>query len=192
MAAHDARPIVGSDMNDAALGLTVVVAGAESTGKTTLAGALADAHATSWVPEYAREYLNGRTTYGQQDLVHIARGQWRREQAARAATPGLLVVDTDWLVIRIWSQVKYATVPEVVNDHMRAAVAAGQRGYLVPRPDIPWQFDPLRENPDDRVALHALYIAALDELGLPYVELHGTHTQRLRGALAAVTAWQRR
>ena len=174
--------------------LTVVVVGAESTGKTTLARALAEVHAAPWVPEYARDYLTGRDpAYVQDDLVHIARGQWRREQAARAGAVGLLLVDTDWLVIRIWSQVKYGTVPAFIAAQMQAASGSAdsaRRCYLVPRPDIPWQFDPLRENPDDRAALHTLYLAALADLRLPYVEIHGTHTQRMRQGLAAIAAWQ--
>src|SRR5690606_16308182 len=40
----------------AALARRVVVLGAESTGTTTLARALADHYRTTWVPEYGREY----------------------------------------------------------------------------------------------------------------------------------------
>jgi NadR type nicotinamide-nucleotide adenylyltransferase len=36
----------------------IVVTGPESTGKTTLAQGLAERLATTWVPEYARAYLD--------------------------------------------------------------------------------------------------------------------------------------
>ena len=178
------------------MNLTIVLVGAESTGKTTLARSLADHYGVPWVTEYARDYLATRgVRYVEQDLAHIARGQWRREQSLRRAVDGLLIVDTDWLVIRIWSEVKYGALPAMVSEmsaeQLRAGAnpSAARRFYLVPRPDIPWAPDPLRENPDDRAQLHARYIAVLDELHLPYAELSGTHMQRMAEARRAITAW---
>ena len=60
--------------------LKVVVFGPESTGKTTLAKALASHYQTEWVPEYAREYLQEkwdrtRQTCRPEDLPPIASGQ---------------------------------------------------------------------------------------------------------------------
>lgn len=58
----------------------IVVIGPESTGKSTLCECLAAHYQTTWVPEYAREYLlaNGnRYTY--EDLLTIAKGQLERE-----------------------------------------------------------------------------------------------------------------
>ena len=53
-----------------------VIIGPESTGKSTLCSQLADHYKTSWVPEYAREYLlkNG-TDYSYENLLTIAKGQ---------------------------------------------------------------------------------------------------------------------
>ena len=170
--------------------LTVALVGAECTGKTTLALALADHFGVPWVSEYARAYLEPRGgAYEPEDLVHIARGQWRREQAALRASSGLVIVDTDALVIQIWSEVKYGTAPQVVVGQMRAAqlaAAAGERYYVVPYPDIPWEFDPLRESADSRTALHARYVAELKRQVLPFIEVHGPHTQRLTQALDGI------
>lgn len=61
----------------------VALLGGESTGKTTLAAALAAAFGTTWVPEYGRELWverNGRLA--ENDLLAIAREQIRREEAA--------------------------------------------------------------------------------------------------------------
>ncbi|MDV7398455.1 ATP-binding protein, partial [Arthrospira platensis SPKY1] len=56
--------------------LRIALTGPESTGKTTLAKALAARFDTVWAPEYARTYLErlGRP-YQYGDLEVIARGQ---------------------------------------------------------------------------------------------------------------------
>ena len=58
----------------------IVVIGPESSGKTTLCKDLATYHQTSWIPEYARIYLeeNG-SNYQYEDLEKIARGQLKLE-----------------------------------------------------------------------------------------------------------------
>ena len=56
-------------------------------------------------------------------------------------------------------------------------------------PDIPWEADPLRENPTDRATLHDRYRATLEALRVTYVELTGSPDQRLDVAEAAVRNW---
>ena len=54
----------------------ITIVGPESSGKTTLARELADRYGFPWVPEYAREYLNGLgRDYQEDDLALIAKGQ---------------------------------------------------------------------------------------------------------------------
>jgi len=54
----------------------ITIVGPESSGKTTLARELADRYGCPWVPEYAREYLDGLgRDYQEEDLVLIAKGQ---------------------------------------------------------------------------------------------------------------------
>ena len=54
----------------------IVVIGPESTGKSTLCQQLAEHYHTSWVPEYAREFLlTHGTDYSYEDLLEIAKGQ---------------------------------------------------------------------------------------------------------------------
>ena len=55
----------------------VTIVGAESSGKTILAKQLASLFGCNWVPEYAREYLEGLgRPYEFDDLEKIAKGQW--------------------------------------------------------------------------------------------------------------------
>ena len=59
-----------------------VVVGPESTGKSTLCSQLAEHYHTTWVPEYAREYLekNGMD-YTYDDFLTIAKGKlsWKKQ-----------------------------------------------------------------------------------------------------------------
>ena len=67
----------------------VVLIGAESTGKTTLARLLAEQFQTNWVAEYGREHWETKVAglqmtdpspiWSPQDFVHIATEQQRRE-----------------------------------------------------------------------------------------------------------------
>lgn len=71
--------------------------GGESSGKTTLAKALAAALHTAWVPEYGRQrWEELRETLSPDELVHVARRQVELEDAALAAAGphGWVVCDT--------------------------------------------------------------------------------------------------
>ena len=59
----------------------IVIIGPESTGKSTLCKELAAHYITTWVREYAREYLlkNG-TNYSFENLLDIAIGQIASEE----------------------------------------------------------------------------------------------------------------
>lgn len=58
----------------------ITIAGAESSGKTTLAQHLANALSCKWVPEYSREYLEKLSrSYEFADLERMARGMWAND-----------------------------------------------------------------------------------------------------------------
>jgi nicotinamide riboside kinase len=170
-------------------GLTVVLVGAESSGKTTLARQLSRQLGAPWLPEYARRHLAGRDSYAPGDVLAIARAQHAAEQRLVSTGHPLLIADTDLLVTRIWSEVRYGACPEWIDTTLhRMLLAPRRRLYLLPRPDVPWVADPLRENPRDRDALHARYRTALIELGATFLELTGSRRERMAAAEAAVLA----
>ncbi len=163
--------------------LRVVLTGPESSGKTTLARALADFYSCGMVPEFARSFLDAlRREYHHNDLALIARGQaaWERWHAAHSKH-WLLVCDTDWTVIRIWESFKYGS-----TQHTLHCAPAPDTLHLLCKPDIEWEPDPLRENPDNRDELFALYEQLLKETGLRYCILSGNLTHRFQNAVSAI------
>jgi len=166
--------------------LIVCLTGAESTGKTTLATALADHYDAPLVPEAARRHLRPQRPYGPEDVLAIARAQQRLERKALDGSPHLVVCDTDLLVIQIWWQVKFGTLPEELSA---ALAGRSARAYLLTRADIPWTPDPLRESGGDRSDLHRRYQGALITGPHPYAEVGGDPQNRLTTAARHVDQW---
>ncbi len=166
--------------------LIVCLTGSESTGKTTLATALANHYDAPLVPEAARLQLTPNRPYGPKEVLAIAREQVRLEAEALAGSPQLVVCDTDLLVIQIWWQVKFGVLPEEL-----AAALSGRsaRAYLLTRPDIPWTPDPLRESGGERSDLHRRYQRALADGRHPYLEVGGPLSDRLATARRQIDRW---
>ena len=164
----------------------VCLTGAESTGKTTLATALASRYQAPLVPEAARRHLVANRPYGPEDVLAIANEQMRLEAEALAGSPRLVVCDTDLLVIQIWWQVKFGPLPEKLVE---ALAQRSPRGYLLTRPDIPWTPDPLRESGGERSDLHRRYQRALADGPHPYLEVGGCLSDRLATARLQIDRW---
>ena len=142
-----------------------------------MAQLLAAAYDTTWVPEQARGYLTalGRA-YTEADLCMIAERQLRvRDMRARRAK-GYLFCDTDMLVLKIWSLVKYGRVDPFIEEALRARAPAA---YLLCKPDIPWEPDPLRESAGERDYLYDLYRSELESMRVPYLVVEGTVKERI-------------
>ena len=165
--------------------LRISLTGPESAGKSTLAAQLAAHYGTTFVPEYARAYLEeSRTAYTLADLEAIARGQLAAEDVAAAQATRLLFCDTDLLVIKFWAENAFGTCPVwVLAELARPRYAL----TLLLAPDLPWAPDPLREHPDpaQRWHFYNLYRAELVSRAWPFVEISGPPAQRLAQALGA-------
>jgi NadR type nicotinamide-nucleotide adenylyltransferase len=171
----------------------IAVYGPESTGKTRLAERLAGHFAAAWVPEYAREFWDVHGGIGLEDMLPIAREQWRREDAAAAHAERLLVCDTEALTTMLWSDVLYGTCPDEVR---REAERRCRRYalYLLLDTDVPFASDPQRCFPDEagRQVCLRVWRGALESRGLPFVTIRGGWEERERQAIAAVEAFLRK
>lgn len=162
--------------------IKISIIGPESTGKSSLAAQLATHFKTVWVREFAREYLEERNgEYTEADLLAIAKGQITAENSLEA--DGIVICDTDLITIKIWSDYKYGRCDPWITEHIQ------NRKYhlhLLCFPDIPWEADPLRENPLDGEHLYHLYKYELMAHHFPFVEIKGEKAERLKTAIAAI------
>lgn len=135
------------------------------------------------MPEYAREYLTARDgRYDRADLLRIAEGQCAAEDAALSGGP-ILFCDSDMVTIRIWSEEKFGGCDPRI---LRLAETRHYDHWLLCRPDLPWEPDPLRENPHDRDRLFTVYERMLGRLGRPYSIIEGDRIQRVEMAGAII------
>ncbi|MBO3699372.1 ATP-binding protein [Fabibacter sp. E12] len=160
------------------------IVGPESTGKTTLAKSLANHFQTEWVKEYAREYLTelGRS-YTQSDLVEIAKGQVASENRIKKKAKRLIFLDTDLLVIKIWSEFKYGSCDPWIEQQLAMNRADL---YLLTDFDIPYEDDPLRESPNQRGELFEIYKKTLIDSGSNFHVVKGDHSERLEEAIGYI------
>jgi len=163
----------------------LVTTGPESSGKTTLAMQLSDTLMAPLVNEASRSYLTrlystpGISHYQESDLAQIAMLQHQQELAALQAGPAQLVLDTDLLVIIVWSEAVYGRVAPRIRELFEQSRATTHRSYLLCTPDIPWLPDPLRENPHDRARLFDIYQDKINQLGLNSLTVQGSEAERL-------------
>ena len=162
----------------------IVVIGPECTGKTDLAEFLAEHHNTTFVPEYARGYLNNLVRpYNEDDLTTIAHGQTRVEDEFARTANELLICDTNLYVIKIWSEFKYGQCdPEILKEIKSRSYDL----YLLTYIDIPWEDDPQREHPDKRDELYQIYLKEMRNQPVPFVEIKGDRDARRQRAIQAI------
>jgi NadR type nicotinamide-nucleotide adenylyltransferase len=171
--------------------LRVCVLGAESTGKTTLAAALAEHYRTLWVPEYGAPYHHvGRgdphRPWTSDEFLHIARiRDWLEEFLAGYANH-VLLCDTDTFVTAVFHEVYLGER----NAELEALVEPRRYAlYLLCDVDTPFHRDRLGLRREDaRRAMHERYVEHLRVSGVRWVEVRGMHDERIGTAVEAVDA----
>ncbi len=157
--------------------------GGESSGKTTLAQALAAQLHTDWVPEYGRElWERVRHTLDVDELMHVARRQVELEDQAAARRSGWIVCDTTPLT----------TLQYCLHDHGRAPAelqALARRAYnmtVVCAPDFAFVQDGCRRDDAFRAEQHAWTLAQLQAQGVACLVVGGSVVQRVVQVLRAL------
>ena len=154
----------------------VVFLGGESSGKTTLAAAMAEHFASVWVPEYGRERWEqcaGRLT--EADLIDIGRVQAAREEAMHAQAVRFLFCDTSPLTTLGYAHWMFGTAPPALADLAR-------RRYdltVLCAPDFAFVQDGTRRDPAFRQQQHAWYEAQLAGSDARWIVATGALKQRV-------------
>ncbi len=162
--------------------IKVVFYGPESTGKTTLAKTLAKEYQTTWVPEYARDYLQDKFDKTKlpceaHDLLPIGKGQRRLENKQSLDANGFLFCDTNVLETYVYSKIYF---PEVDFPELKQmALEEHYDYYFLTNIDVPWEKDDLRDKPDEREDLLTLFKDFLIKYGKKFVILKGGLDERI-------------
>ncbi len=160
--------------------MKIGILGAESTGKSTLGKQLAEHFDGIFVPEYAREYVEGlQRAYTYDDVCKIAEKQIEELQTDYDAD--YVFFDTELIITKVWFEDKYGRMPDWFADALNSVKPDF---CLVCMPDLPFVYDPVRENPHRREELTRVYIKELQNAGIPFAEISGS--ERLKSAIEAI------
>ncbi len=157
----------------------IAILGAESSGKSQLAEALAAHYQTVWVPEYLREFVEQEQRVPTEaDQLMIAQIQLQREREQMALANKWLFCDTTPSMTALYSRYYFQRMdPELARLDL-------QHEYdfcIVTAPDFPWVADGLqRESPSVRQRIHDLLLDTLDDREIPFMLVEGGLDQRLQ------------
>jgi HTH-type transcriptional regulator, transcriptional repressor of NAD biosynthesis genes len=171
----------------------VVVIGAESTGKTTLARLLAERFQSCWVPEYGREHwerkVNGLSmndplpSWSSEEFIHIATEQQASENGLARIANRVLFCDTNAFATGTWHERYYGHRDERVD-------AIGKRDkvdlYLIPLPDVAFVQDGFRDGEHIRPWMHQRFLDQIGSNSTPWILLKGDYLERFEVASRAV------
>ncbi len=166
--------------------IKVVLFGPESTGKTTLAKALAKHYNTTWVPEFAREYLESKWYKSQEicapeDIFPIAVGQMKLENEALKRANTFLFCDTTLLSTQVYSEAYFDGWCD--KNVVQANKENRYDVYFLTDIDVPWEEDLLRDRPNQREEMFQKFASCLTKRNLTYTLLNGSHEERMKCAI---------
>lgn len=162
----------------------IAVVGPESTGKSTISPLLAQHYQTIWVPEFARGYCQNLTepcTW--QDEINMFRGQLDLEKELLPQANKILICDTTFITVKIWSDQMFGRSPQEVLDELPKHP---YDFYLLMDIDLPWQDDPLRDFPNMREHFMGVWHQELQALNANYQVISGSGENRFQNAVQAI------
>jgi HTH-type transcriptional repressor of NAD biosynthesis genes len=164
----------------------VCILGAESTGKSTLARALAERYGTVWNPEYGRPYTQiGRPAgapWTSWEFTHIARMHCWYEDFLATLAHRVLFSDTDAFTTALFHEVYLGEPATGFEDLV-------DRGYdlsVVCGLEVPWRHDGIREFEAQRRWMHERYLERARSSGRPWLIAEGPLERRLAWVADAV------
>jgi len=168
--------------------IKIALFGPESTGKTTLAMQLAEHFKTAWVPEFARDYLQEKWDNKAQicdvgDMLPIAYGQVQLENDNLSIANKFLFCDTNLMVTKVFSEVYYNFCDPLLD---KAARKHEYDLFFLTDINVPWEKDDLRDKPEGRKSVFAVFKQTLIDNNKPFITLSGDKDLRLNKAIQIV------
>jgi HTH-type transcriptional repressor of NAD biosynthesis genes len=154
----------------------ICLLGGESSGKSTLAAALAQKYETLHVTEYGRELWvdqGGHLSY--EDLLHIGIVQVGREEEAAGRANRYLFCDTSPLTTLFYCLEDHGRA----EPELRALAKRKYDSYVLCAPDIPFDQDGTRRDTAFRQQQHDWYEEQLTAMGATWVEVRGDVQERM-------------
>jgi HTH-type transcriptional repressor of NAD biosynthesis genes len=160
----------------------IALLGGESSGKTTLASALAMHFGTVWVPEYGRElWEQQRGNLSESDLLKIGQEQIRREEASLRVANTYLFCDTSPLTTAGYSLWMFGHV----DPQLASLAARAYDAVVLCRPDFPFVQDGTRREELFRSQQHVWYQHQTKTMRCPVLEVTGSVRERV----SSVAEW---
>jgi NadR type nicotinamide-nucleotide adenylyltransferase len=161
--------------------LRIVFTGSESTGKSTLAAAVAKHYGVEVVPEFVRAFAEQRGGAIEfSDHGQIARGQMALEDEYVARARTLVIQDTDLLSTVVYCKHYFGRCPEWIEE---AARARRPDLYVLCGTDVPWIADGVRDRGHMRNEMQELFIAAVAASQAASASISGAPDVRLARAI---------
>jgi len=163
----------------------IIITGPESTGKSTLAKNLATHLGEPWVPEFSRYFIPSlHGPYSPDHFAIMAQGQLHWQQLYRSIARNYLICDTGLEALFIWFKFRFEGVANPIPESWNPST---EDLYLLCSPDIPWEYDPLREAPYRREEIFTAFKDLLLMENLTFYTVCGqTPQERLTSALSAL------
>lgn len=160
----------------------VLILGAESAGKTTLAQALAEKFNTTWVPEYGRDYWlanhDEKGNLSAEQLVELAKIHRKNEEEAFKKANRIVFIDTGATTTRQYCRDYGYSVPMEL-DTMVHDERSRYDLFILCDIDIPYVQDGTRRSEQVRKETNTKIIADLTYRGIPYHVAQGSLEARI-------------
>lgn len=185
---RDLHPLVYRDLIT-----RVCFVGAPSTGKSTIAQAMADQMRTACMPEYGAEYwrthqVDRRLTLDQ--FEEIAPEHVRREDALALESDRYLFCDTCAITTYHFAKDYLGRAGPVLTAHAREAERRYDLFFLC-ETDIPYDDTWDRSGPQKREWFQRLIVADLAERKIPYIPLRGDLATRMATVSAVLRLFRK-
>ncbi len=165
----------------------ISITGPESSGKSEFATYLSKRLKNNILcPEFARTYMEEHLpdgTYMKEDVKKMLVGQIELWDDHQATPANYLILDGDVIIYAVWVDYvfgeKWGEIESYLKKH-RPHVTA------LCTPDLPWEPDPLRSNPNNRDFLFQKYKKIILENNLPSIEMVGVGEKRFERAFESI------